>query len=181
MKQSEAGEALLRQQLLATVGALLDKAFFAGAGGVEPIGLLNVPGVHATSGAGLAHAGLLEMREAVLSAGAREDRLRWVGAPAVQKLLAARERSPGGGRYLWDDSRVLGQPAHATASAPAGALVVGDFSQAYLGIWGPAPSVRVKVNPHQNFNSAGLAARVLLVCDFVFPQPSAFAAAQAIT
>lgn len=181
LKQGEAGEALLRQQLLATVGTLLDKAFFVGVGGIEPIGLLSTPGVQSVSGTGLAHAGLLDMREAVLAAGGREDRLRWVAAPAVQKLLGARERSSGGGRYLWDDGFVLGRPAHATATAPASTLVVGDFTQAYLGIWGPAPSIRVEVNPYQDFNAAGMAARVLLIGDFVFPQPTAFAVAKAIT
>lgn len=180
-QSAEGGELLLRQQLLGAVGKLLDQAFFAGTGaGGQPQGLHLVSGIGTASGSGLAHAGLLAMRRQVLAAGGREDRLRWVGAPAVQETLGARERAAGGGRFLWDDGQVLGRPAHATSNAPTGTLTVGDFGAAVMGLWGP-PAVRVEINPYQAFSSGGLAARVVLLCDFAFPVAGAFSVASSIT
>jgi HK97 family phage major capsid protein len=179
LRQGEAVEEYIRAQLLAAVGELLDRAFFAGAGGVEPLGLLTTSGVGAQSGASLAHAGVLAMRRQVLAAGGREASLQWVGTPQVQELLGARERATGGGRFLWDADGVLGKPASATKNAPANALVCGDFSQATVGIFGPG--VRIDIDPSQDFNSAGLVARVLLMVDVAFAQPSAFCVATSVT
>jgi len=181
LQASSAGELLLRQQLLGAVGKLLDQAILAGSGANgEPLGLLNTPNVGTQSGSSLAHAGIIAMRQAVLAAGGREDNLRWIGTPAVQGLLAARERSISGGRFLWDDGAILGRPASATSYAPPGTLVCGDFSKAVLGMWGP-PSVTVEINPYQNFKSVGLAARVVLAVDAAFPAPGAFCVASSIT
>lgn len=181
LQSGDGGELLLRQQLLGAVGKLLDQAFFAGSGASgQPMGLHGVSGIGTQSGSSLAHAGLLAMRKAVMLAGAREDRLRWVGAPAVQETLGGRERASGGGRFLWDDGQVLGGPAHATAHAPTGTLTVGDFGAALLGLWGP-PALRIELNPYQDFKAGVMAARVVLMCDFSFPVPSAFAVASSVT
>jgi HK97 family phage major capsid protein len=179
LRQGVAVESYLRMQLLRAVGELLDIAFFAGAGGVQPPGLLNTTGIGTQSGTSLAHAGLLTMRQKVLTAGGREAALQWVGAPAVQELIGARERATGGGRFLWDSDGILGKPANATKNAPANALTVGDFGQAAVGIFGPG--IRIDVDPSQDFNTAGLVARVLLLCDVAFPQPAAFTVATSIT
>lgn len=179
--QVDASEAFLRDQLLRAVGELLDVAFFGGAGTVgEPLGLINTAGIGTASGGTMALAALLEMRDEVLQAGGREDRLQWVGHPGVQRTLAARERNSGGGRNLWDDGGILGRPAHATRNAPSGALICGDFGASVIGIWGPA-AVRVEINPFQNFAAGLLSARVILSCDLGFPHPAAFNVASSVT
>ena len=179
--QAEAAEPLLRTQLMSAIGELIDVAFFAGSGASgEPSGLLNASGINTATGTSLALAGLLEMRDEIIAAGGQEDRLRWVGNSAVQKLLAARERVAAGGRHLWDDNGILGRPAHATKNAPTATLVAGDFSQAIMGIWGPA-ALRLEINPFQDFKAGLLSARVVLSLDFAFPQPAAFSVATSIT
>lgn len=179
LKQGQAVEQLLRAQLLGAVGELLDASYFAGAGGVAPLGLLNHSGIGTQAGASLAHAGILAMRRQVLAAGGRQAALQWVGAPAVQETLGARERSTGGGRFLWDDNGILGAGAHATKNAPASTLVCGDFSTSNVGVWGPG--IRLDIDPSQDFNSAGLVARVMLMCDVSFPRPDAFCVATSVT
>lgn len=180
VQSAEAGELLLRQQLLGAVAALLDQALLAGAGSAgAPLGLVGTSGVNTATGTSLALAGLLEMREEILAAGGNEANLRWISTPAVQRVLAARERNSGGGRNLWDDDGILGRPAFATKRAPTGVLVAGDFEKAIVAIWGSA--VRVEVNPYQAFQSGGMAARVVLTCDVAFPQASAFAVASSVT
>ncbi|WP_298829367.1 phage major capsid protein [uncultured Piscinibacter sp.] len=179
--QAASLEAMLRQQLLGAVGQLLDAAVFSGSGTAgQPTGLHMTPGINTTSGTSLAHAGVLAMRRQVLAAGGRQNRLRWIGTPAVQELLGARERATGGGRFLWDDDGILGAPASATSNAPTGALTVGDWSQAVLGVWGP-PALRVEIDPYTGFKSGAVAARVILACDLAFPQPSAFSVAGTVT
>lgn len=178
--QAEAGEILLRQQLLGAVGELVDVAVLAGSGvGGQLLGLVNTANIGTQAGTSLAHAGILAMRKTVLNAGGEEERLRWVGTPAVQELLGARERAAGGGRFLWDDGAILGGPAAATKNAPAATLICGDFSQAVFGLWGAA--VRVEINPYQDFKAGIMAARVILACDVAFPQPAAFCVATSIT
>jgi HK97 family phage major capsid protein len=178
--QSDGGEEFLRRQLMRAVGEMVDRAFFSGSGASgEPSGLLLASGIGTQSGTSLAHAGVLAMRDTALDAGAREEALRWVGHPGVQQTLGARERSSGGGRFLWDDDGILGKPAHATKNAPASTLVCGDFSAAVLGLWGP--TVRLEINPYQDFKAGIYAARVVLTCDVAFPQPSAFVVAPSIT
>lgn len=179
--QAEAGGILLNQQLLGAVGKLADEAIFAGTGASgQPTGITLMPGIGTQSGTSLAHAGILAMRQAVLAAGGREDRLRWVGTPTVQQTLGARERAAGGGRFLWDDGVILGRPAHATSTAPAGMLCVGDFSQAVLGIFGP-PAIRLEVNPYQDFKAGIMAVRVVLSVDLAIPNPAAFTVAATVS
>lgn len=181
LQTGDAGELLLRTQLMRAVGELIDVAFFAGSGASgQPSGLLLASGINTATGTSLALAGLLEMRDEIIAAGGQEDRLRWVGTSGVQKLLGARERVANGGRHLWDDNGILGRPAHATKNAPASTLIAGDFSQAIMGIWGPA-ALRLEVNPYQDFKVGLLAARVVLSIDFAFPQAAAFSVASSIT
>ena len=179
LKQGVRVESYLRNQLLSAAGEILDKAYFAGAGGAEPLGLLQTTGIGTQAGAALSHAGVLAMRKQVLTAGGRENAIQWVGTPAVQETLGARERAAGGGRFLWDNDGVLGLAANATKNAPTGALVAGDFSTSTIGVWGPG--VRIDIDPTQDFNSAGLVARVILICDVAFPQASAFSVATNVT
>jgi HK97 family phage major capsid protein len=179
IRQAQAMEPFLRAQLLRAVGEALDVAFFAGTGASQPLGLLQTAGISTQSGTSLAHAGILAMRQKVLTAGGREDQLQWVGTPAVQELLGARERATGGGQFLWGDSGILGRPANATKNAPASALTVGDFSTAVIGTFGPG--IRLDIDPTQNFNSGGLVVRVLLMADVAFVQPAAFCVATSVT
>lgn len=179
LRQGASVEEYIRARLMRAAGEALDKAFFSGAGGLEPLGLLQTAGIGTQNGSSLAHAGTLTMRGQVLDAGGREENLSWVGTPTVQKTLAGRERASGGGRFLWDDNGVLGQSAHATKNAPAGTLVCGDFSQSTVGIFGAG--LDVEIDTSQDFNTGGLVARVLLSCDVAFPQPAAFSVATSVS
>ena len=179
LKQGIAAEPFIRALLLRAAGEALDRAFFAGVGGAEPLGLHSTTGIGTQSGTSLAHAGTLNMREAVLTAGGREEALQWVGTPTVQEVLGGRQRFTGSDRTIWDDQNILGLPAHATKNAAASTLTVGDFSTAVVGVFGPG--LRVDVDPNQLFGSAGLTARVMLMCDVGFPRPEAFSVSAVVT
>ena len=180
MRQVDQLEPFLRQQLFGKVGQLVDAAVLAGSGSSgEPQGLINATGIGTQAGGSLDYADLVAMRSTVLTAGAREDRLRWIAPPAVQALLAARERVANGGRHLWDDTGVMGRPAHVSTLAPASTLIAGDFSQAVLAIWGSG--LRLEVDPYSGFRTGKMTARVVLSCDVGFPQAGAFVVASSVS
>lgn len=179
-RQAASLEMLLRQQLLGAVGALFDQAFFAGTGNSgQPMGLVGTANVGTQSGTSMDYADILAMRMAVLSAGGREENLSWVGPPGVQEILGQVERITGAGRFCWDDDGILGRPAHATETAPARTLIVGDFSKAIVALWGAG--IKVEINPYAAFNTGKLSARVVLDVDIAFPLPTAFCVASSIT
>lgn len=179
LRQGEAVEGFVRMMLLRAIGQLIDEAFFSGSGGAAPLGLLNTTGTVAQSGTSLARAGLAAMRRGVLASGAQESRLQWVGTPLAQETLSKRDAGTDTARFLWaDDARILGLPATATTSAinaSAQPLVLGDFSTSVLGIF--SPGIQLAIDPTQDFESAGLVARVLLFCDIAHPRPEAYAVA----
>ena len=88
------------------------------------------------------------MRKAILNGGGREDRLVWIGTPAVQETLAGKEVVSTSGRLLWDHAEgILGRPAFATSTAPAGRLACGDFSTAVLALFGPGIQIAIDPTP----------------------------------
>ncbi len=179
--QATGGEVLLRQQLLGAVGKLLDESILAGSGASgQPTGIVNAANIGTQAGASFDHADAIAMRQTALTAGAREAAMQWIAAPAVQGLLAARERATGGGRFIWDGRSILDMPANATPTAPASTLILGDFSKLLLGVWGP-PSLVLEVNPYQSFAAGIMAARCVLSCDVALPQPAAFVVASSVS
>lgn len=178
--QADAFDAFIEAQLFEAAGALLDQAVLAGTGvGGQPLGIANTAGVGAQAGASLDDADTRAMRKQVLEAGATEDSFAWVGSPSVQDVLSGRERFVGGGRAIWDDARILGRPAAATAHMPSGTLIGGDWSRAIACIWGPG--FVVEIDPYTNFTTAKIQARVLLYCDVVLSHPAAFSVATSVS
>jgi HK97 family phage major capsid protein len=156
-------------------------AILAGTGTLgQPTGIVNTAGINTQSGTSLALAGLLNMREQALLSGCREDRLVWVGHPTVQELLASRERHAGGGRVLWDDNGILGRPAIATSSAPAGTLICGDFSRCTVVVFDGA-GLELEHDPYSDFRSGITAFRLLVPVDVGVSPAAAFSVASSIT
>lgn len=175
-----AAEALVSDVAGDAIGRGTDEAIFSGTGASgQPLGLVGTAGVHAQSGTSLALAGLLNMREQVLLAGAREDRLVWFGHPGVQELLGGRERHSGGGRTLWDDNGILGRPAYATTAVPAGTLVLCDPARITVSIFSGGASL--ETDPYTDFMTGKVSYRLILPVDFAFSPAAAFAVATSIT
>lgn len=171
---------IVRDQLLGAVADLLGAAAISGTGASgQPTGLLNTAGVGSVSGAGLTHAGVLEMRRRCIAGGARETALSWIGAPTVQETLGSRERAVGGGRFVWDADGVLGRTAHATAACPSGTLVVGPWEEIVVCVW--SNSLVVELDPVTNFRSGKIVARILAEVDVVCLAPGAFCVSSSIT
>lgn len=178
MNQAASVEDYLRQELLRTVGNAIDRAAIRGLGGSEPLGLLSHPDVQTQSGTTL-NAGTLTMKKLAAEANASDEQISFLSTPAVRALLEARERATGGGRFVWDNDQVADRRAYVSTDVPASTLICGDWSTCILGIWGQG--ITVEIDPHANFNAGGMAARVVVSCDFCALQSSSFIVATSIT
>lgn len=176
--QAAQGEEFLRQQLLRAAGSALDKAVLSGAGGAEPIGLLSWPGLGTQSGSTLAWAGVTNMIETCVTAGADDARIAFVSTAAVRELLAKREVVAGQARFVWDDDKIANRPAYVTTDITAATMLCGDWSKVVVGLWGSG--LRVAHDPHAGFASGIEAMRVMLVADSGLVTPTAFCKAVSI-
>jgi HK97 family phage major capsid protein len=177
-RQSNA-EAVARREIHSTIGGAVDKAVLAGAGGEQPLGITNTPGIGTTTGASLAQAGVVEMKRKVSAANADDAGVAFVSTPLIRELLEKRERATTGNGFLWDNDRVASRPAYATTDCPSASMICGFWPSVYLGIWGSGFLIDVDRSTH--FNSAGLQVRVLVECDVVTLHPAAFCVADSIT
>lgn len=164
--------------LLSAAGAAADAAAISGAGGAEPTGILHRSDITAQSGTSLSFANVCTMKKNVLAAGAREARLRWLGAPDVQEVLSKRERASGSG-MVWEDGKIADVPAVATSRVPAGYLVLADWSTLYASFWNGGPSIETSASP--GFNTGVLTTRIALNVDIGFANPGAVTYAASVT
>ena len=174
-------ESIIATLAAEAVARAIDAAVLGGTGTLgQPAGIINAAGINPQSGTSLALAGLLNMRRLALLSGCREDRLVWVAHPGVQELLASRERHSGGGRTLWDDTGILGRPAIATISAPAGTLFLGDFSRCTVTVFDGA-GIELEHDPFSDFRSGISAYRLVVPVDVGVSPAAAFSVATSIT
>jgi len=170
-------EAFLRTHLLKTVGKAVDQAVIAGSGvSGQPQGIVGSAGVDTESGTSLGWSGLTAMQKAVAEAGSEPSAL--VTTPAVRALLQAREVATGAG-LVWNGSRVGSLPAYATAACPTASLVVADFAQALLGIWGSGPEIAI--DAYTGWSTGAVSIRVMLACDTALLHPASFSVSTSIT
>lgn len=173
-----ANEAAILKSVLRAIGRAVDAAVLAGTGsGGQPQGLATLSGVFNVAGSGLAHAGVQSMIASCLAAGAREENIMVVAAPAAFEVLSKRERAAGSG-FIWDAGRVAGRPAAVSIDAPANSMFAGDFALIDLAVHGGLTLIVDRFT----YATAG-AVRIVLLLDLeVFhSHPQAFARAASIS
>ena len=170
--QTDQAEAVIRQQLLAAMGALLDQAVLQGTGASgQPTGLSLVSGVGAQSGA-VTWASVCDILETLGNAKAEDDNIQLLSTPSVRRLLQAREIVATSGRMIWEDRQVAGMPAKVTTDCPASTIFAGDWSNCQVAFWGQG--LRIDVDPYTSFVNGVVQVRVLMFVDVNFPKPAAF-------
>lgn len=173
MLQAENAEFFIRNQLLGAMGACIDQAVLAGTGtSGQPTGLVNTAGVAATSGY-FSRADALGMVKATSNANANDDNIKFISTPNVRYLLQARDIGASTNRFVWDNDRVADKPAYANKHCPADTLIVGDWSQCLIALWGGG--IEIQVDPYTSFQTGAVQVRALMFVDVNFPKPGAFA------
>jgi HK97 family phage major capsid protein len=169
--------------LLRTAGQGIDAAVINGTGASgQPTGILNTSGIGTQTGGTFALSHVLAARETVGLANANDAALTWVAHPTTRKLLAAREKVSTSGRLIWESDAIDNRPAYVTTGCPTATLLLGDFSQATLGFFGPGLQVEAtQQNTASAFQAGITTLRVLVGVDLGVRQVSAFHSTTSIT
>lgn len=158
-------ERWLQRELKRTAAAVIDAAVLSGSGVLgQPLGLCNVPGLSTQTGANLAWAGCLTMKEKASLANAQDGTVSYIGTPSVRALLEGREKASGSG-FIWEDDKIAGCPSFATTVMPSATMLSGPMSGITLGIW--TNGFEIEVNPYDTtmFKTGAVQVRVLVAVD----------------
>lgn len=184
-QSSPAIEQLVRDDLAAMIAEQIDSAIINGSGiSNEPKGILASIGSNGGVQEGtLAELSNLEVQEMLeLLELANLTGAHWLGSPKVRTKLAVSLKESGLPGYLLENGRVADLPFYSTnqvpdASAIAGRLILGDFSEVFLGIWS---DLDILVNPYAEpaYSRGGVVVRAMATVDVALRRPEAFVVAE---
>ena len=185
-------DAALRDKMVLDVAAKIDAAFFTGAGGTEPLGLLNYAGVQSMAAVGaLSLDKLLDAVALMYTANVDTSRLRWV-MPS-RTFIGLRKLKDTAGKYLLEPDatadatfRLFGIPVLVTNRIPSnggagtneGSVVLADFSQIAVAR-DLAPSVKLLDQTYADFDQQAI--RVVARYDAAALNPQAIVVLRAVT
>ena len=142
LKQSSADRVLMAG-LASALATGIDLAAINGAGGVEPLGILNTTGIGTLSGTSLAYVGLVGVQKTVANANAvlNPRTMGYVFTPTVAELLKNRQRFTGTDTPLWTgalhEGEIEGVVAASTKQMLTATGLYGDWSTVNVCEWGP--------------------------------------------
>jgi HK97 family phage major capsid protein len=169
-------ESILNQLLIQIGNDTIDTGAINGSGANgEPLGALEHPDVPSVTAATGNLPALGEMEEASVSAGANDANLTWLAAPNVRHLFRSRLIT-GGAVPIWPESTLLGHRTVTTPKMPAGSLLVGDFSNMLIVLYGRG--LEVLADPFSDFKSGVVCFQVRLQMSVVLPYPASFRKAE---
>lgn len=177
LRQSAAGE-VIERSLALDMAPGIDQAAISGTGAIEPLGILNTPGIGSATGATLAYAGLVGVQKTVADANAVVNPMTagYATTPTVAELLKGRQRFTGTDSPLWrgavHEGEIEGVKAIASKIVPASTMIYGDWSNLFIGEWGPL--VISANNGGTRFNQVQVGIRALWMVDVFLTAPTAF-------
>jgi hypothetical protein len=167
----------LQQQLFTAVNEAWSTVMMTGAGGAEPLGILNNPGIDTRTGASFnmaAAAGMIKVSEGYDNA----DSVVAVGSLDAAETLRQRAKVTGGERFMVEDRRLLDVPFIGTRAMTGARLVVAPWTSVILCQWG---ALEIDVDRSGGFNLAQFRVRLLGFVDVGIERPAQVAVATAIT
>lgn len=136
-------EAFVREDILAAFGTELDRVAINGAGGAEPLGVLNLAsGDRATSvtfGAAPTWAKVVAFETNVETAnalGLPGSHYAYLTTPGVKGAWKTTAKVANTAVFLWENGDLVnGYAARSTNQVPSNKVVYGDFTQCIFGEW----------------------------------------------
>jgi HK97 family phage major capsid protein len=182
MQSSPAIDALVANDLAATVAEGIDNAVINGTGtDGQPSGLLLWAGIGAFSGTTLGLAGLLEAQSDCANA-LDGNAIGYLTTPAVAAMLKQRHVVASTYSPLWDgnllNGTVGGFRAMTSAKVPTATMIFGDWEQIVIGEWGV---LEIASNPFANFQAGIVGVRAIQTVDVGVRNAGAFSVATSIT
>lgn len=166
---------LIRDDMLRGIGLGIDKAVFLGTGvGAEPKGIKNHTGVNAipVPAGGWDWETIVAFETAVAEANGRAENMAYAMRPSMRGTLKTTEKVANTAKFLWEDNMVNGYKGEISTQLEADAMLMGDFSQALVGMWG---ALDLTVDKSTKAASGGTVLRVFQDADVAVRQAPAFA------
>jgi HK97 family phage major capsid protein len=180
LNQSSLGvENFIRSDFLRIIGVALDQGALVGSGGVQPLGILNTTGVPSvTFGGPATRTSAISFQTQLATVnGLNFENLSFVTSPTTaikwQGVFQTGSTFPA---WLWEgnarDGRVLGFPARSTNQITSNAVILGDFSQMCIGIWGDV--AQIQVDPYAQKRSGLVEMMVTIFADVAISNQNGF-------
>jgi HK97 family phage major capsid protein len=174
-------EQLIRDDFAKLIAVELDRAAIAGSGsGNQPTGIVNASGVSTGTFpiGGPTFASMLAMEAALMADNADQGSLAYLTTPALAGALKGIETATGSGQFVWTAGRERGQgsmnglPAYASSNVPLDKVVLGNWEDLLMGMWG---AIDLEVNPYHDFAKGNVAVRIFASVDFAVRHGESFA------
>lgn len=175
-------EQLVREDLAAMLAQAIDSALIEGGGSNEPAGVLASVGSDGVQQGTMATPtwgevlGMIEQAELE-----NAPVTSWLTHPEVATVLRSTLKSSGIAGYLLEGGRMAERPVYVTNQVPPaasdkGTIILGDWSQAILGIWS---EIDILVNPFSEtaYTKGNVLVRAMSTVDVALRHPQAFVVA----
>ena len=182
MQASSDVEQLTQMDLALVLAEAVDTGAMFGTGGVQPTGIVNMPGLSVNIQSGDAWGGILSIPAAIQSANAPTDSLAWVGHPQSAAMLMQTPKSSSLSLgyvmeqpnmlagYRWVQTNIVPRGGSPIVTATA---IFGDWSQLLIGVWS---ELDILVNPYADsvYNKGNVLIRAMATIDVQCRHPQAF-------
>jgi HK97 family phage major capsid protein len=177
LAQSAAAEAFLMADLATGTAKAVDRAVISGAGGAEPLGIKNTPGV--TTGqdaANATYAKVLAFPGTAGTANAIGLAPAFIANTAGTLVLAQRQRFSGVDSPLWTgnvlDGELAGFRAMSSEQVSSANLIFGSWDEIVIGEWGVLELAVDRGGTRFNAGQVGI--RAMWMVDVLLRHPQAF-------
>lgn len=173
-------EQLVRDDFAKLIAGELDRAAINGSGSSnQPTGVINTSGV--TTGTyshlGPAYGDVLSMESSLMLDNADSGKLAYLTEPLLASYMKATPKVTDGSNFVWTAGKergvgdVNGFPAYATTNVPTDKIILGNWEDLIMGIWG---AVDIAVDPNYDFAKGSIGVRVMASVDFAVRNPKSF-------
>ncbi|KJS05092.1 MAG: hypothetical protein VR73_13090 [Gammaproteobacteria bacterium BRH_c0] len=170
-------EEMVRSDLLGLLAQVIDQAAIAGTGASnQPLGITGTTGIDTdtyTNGGLPDFAKIVGMESAIAAANADGDKLAYLTTPSMYGSLKITPRQSSGveGNFIIQEGKMNDLPASKSSNVPDGAIILGDWSQLVIGMWG---GLELDLDPYTHFLKGSIQVRVLADIDVGVRHPEAF-------
>ena len=181
LQSDPAAEGLIQNDLAKVIATELDRAAIQGSGASnQPTGILNTAGINSATFAGAAptFAEIVAMESSLLTANVDAAGAAYVTTPALAGVMKTTLKAEYAAEMIWQAANqpgigvVNGLRALSTSNAPAGKVILGNWSDFVMGFWG---GLDLQVNPYENFAQGTVSVRCFASVDFGVRHAPSFA------
>jgi len=168
-------ENLIRSDLAATIATAIDDATINGTGSTnQPTGILATSGIGSGTYAVTVptRAEMLDLELSLEIANTLSADTVYLVDPTIKSALKQVDQSTAGnGMFVWQDDQVEGHKAISTNVMPAATILMGDFTQLIIGLWG---AVEIAADMYSDFAKGTVSLRILADIDLAVRHAAAF-------